>query len=616
MSHTILKRACGAKAFPLDSAAMSLLTLRDVSVAFGGPPVLQDVRLNVEAGDRACVTGRNGEGKSTLLKVMAGILEPDAGEVVRSEGLRAAYLSQDVPADEPGTAAEVAGGTAAARRFLTQLGVPADAPFSTLSGGQRRRAKLAAALAPEPDLLLLDEPTNHLDVESIEWLETFLSRARLACVFVTHDRAFLRRVSRRVFDLDRGRLSGWNCDWPTFLRRKDELLAQEERAWEKKAVKLRQEEHWIVHGVTARRSRNMGRVEALLKLRAEIAERRARAGAAKLSVGAGALSGEIVVKAEGATFAWPGAAAPIIENLDALVLRGERVGVLGPNGSGKTTLLRLLLGRLAPQSGRIALGARVEPVFLDQLRGALDPEKSVAENVSEGHDQVTVNGTSRHVLGYLQDFLFAPDRARTPVKALSGGEKARLLLAKLFLRPGNLLVLDEPTNDLDVETLELLEEQLLAYRGTILLVSHDRDFLDHVVTSSLVLLGGGRVHLCPGGYADWARERAALAAAAGGGRGAKVERVEPEPKPVRNPSDAEAPRRPRRLGFNEKRELEALPAAIEALEAEIAGIEAALADGTAYARDAKRAAADAARLPAAREELEAKLERWMELSEL
>ena len=306
----------------------------------------------------------------------------------------------------------------------------------------------------------------------------------------------------------------------------------------------------------------------------------------------------------------PGAAQDL-----ALEQRGERVGVLGPNGSGKTTLLRLLLGRLAPQSGRIALGARVEPVFLDQLRGALDPEKSVAENVSEGHDQVTVNGTSRHVLGYLQDFLFAPDRARTPVKALSGGEKARLLLAKLFLKPGNLLVLDEPTNDLDVETLELLEEQLLAYPGTILLVSHDREFLDHVVTSSLVLLGGGRVHLCPGGYADWARERATVLA----DRGAKVERVEKvkiDPNPTRGPSAAAAPRRARRLGFNEKRELEALPAAIEALEAEIAGIESALADGTAYARDAKRAAADAARLPAAREELEAKLERWLELSEL
>jgi ATP-binding cassette subfamily F protein uup len=572
-----------------------LLSLQEVSVAFGGPQVLDAASLVVEAGDRACVTGRNGEGKSTLLKVMAGLLEPDAGEVVRAEGLRVAYLSQDVPADEPGTADEVAGATPAARRFLTQLAVPADAPFSTLSGGLRRRVKLAAALAGEPGLLLLDEPTNHLDVESIEWLESFLARARLACVFVTHDRAFLRRVARRVFDLDRGRLSGWNCDWPTFLRRKDELLAQEERAWEKKAVKLRQEEHWIVHGVTARRSRNMGRVEALLKLREEIAARRARAGEAKLSLGGASGSGEIVAKAEGAAFAWPGAAAPIVEGFDALVLRGERVGVLGPNGSGKTTLLRLLLGELAPTAGRISLGARVQPVFLDQLRTALDPEKSVAENVSEGHDQVAVNGTSRHVLGYLQDFLFAPDRARTPVGALSGGEKARLLLAKLFLRPGNLLVLDEPTNDLDVETLELLEEQLLAYRGTVLLVSHDREFLDHVVTSSFVLLGGGRVHFCPGGYADWARERAALAAAA--------------PPPP-------AAAKPARLGFNEKRELAALPGKIEALEKEIAAIEAALADGTAYARDAKRAAADAARLPGARAELESLLERWMALSEL
>ena len=600
--------------------AMPLLSLQDVSVAFGGPQVLDAASLVVEPGDRACVTGRNGEGKSTLLKVMAGLLEPDAGEVVRAEGLRVAYLSQDVPADEPGTADEVAGATPAARRFLTQLAVPADAPFSTLSGGLRRRVKLAAALAGEPALLLLDEPTNHLDVESIEWLESFLARARLACVFVTHDRAFLRRVARRVFDLDRGRLSGWNCDWPTFLRRKDELLAQEERAWEKKAVKLRQEEHWIVHGVTARRSRNMGRVEALLKLREEIAARRARAGEAKLSLGGAPGSGEIVAKAEGAAFAWPGAAAPIVESFDALVLRGERVGVLGPNGSGKTTLLRLLLGELAPTAGRISLGARVQPVFLDQLRTALDPGKSVAENVAEGHDQVTVNGTSRHVLGYLQDFLFAPDRARTPVKALSGGEKARLLLAKLFLRPGNLLVLDEPTNDLDVETLELLEEQLLAYRGTVLLVSHDREFLDHVVTSSFVLLGGGRVHFCPGGYADWARERPAVLA----DRGAKVERVEKveriervekDPNPTRDTSVA-GPARPRRLGFNEKRELEALPAAIEALEKEIAAIEAALADGTAYARDAKKAAADAARLPEARAALEAKVERWMELSEL
>ena len=362
---------------------MSLLVLKNVSVAFGGPPVLDGASLVVEAGERACVTGRNGEGKSTLLKVLSGELEPDSGEISRAPGLRTACLSQDVPADEPGTAESVAGASAAARRFLTQLGIPAAAEFSSLSGGLRRRVKLASALAGEPDLLVLDEPTNHLDVSTIEWLENFLARARLACVFVTHDRAFLRHVARRVFDLDRGRLSGWNCDWESFLRRKEELLAQEERAWEKKAVRLRQEEHWIVHGVTARRSRNQGRVEALLKLRAEIAARRARAGEARFSPAAAEASGEIVVRCEGASFAWPGAPAPVVKDFDALVLRGEKIGVIGPNGAGKTTLLRLLLGALAPQGGKIATGSRVAPVFLDQLRAELRPDATVAEAVAD-----------------------------------------------------------------------------------------------------------------------------------------------------------------------------------------------------------------------------------------
>ena len=591
---------------------MSLLVLKDVSVAFGGPPVLAGASLVVEPGDRACVTGRNGEGKSTLLKVLSGELEPDSGEIARAPGMRTACLSQDVPADEPGTADAVAGGTPAARRFLTQLGIPAGAAFSSLSGGQRRRVKLAAALALDPDLLVLDEPTNHLDADSIAWLETFLSRSRSACVFVTHDRAFLRHVARRVFDLDRGRLSGWNCDWETFLRRKDELLAQEERAWEKKAVRLRQEEHWIVHGVTARRSRNQGRVDALLALRAEIAARRARTGEARFSPAAAEASGEIVVRCEGVSFAWPGASSPVVRDFDALVLRGERVGIVGPNGSGKTTLLRLLLGKLAPQSGRIAAGSRVSPVFLDQLRAELRPDATVADAVADGRDRVSVDGTTRHVLGYLQDFLFSPDRARTPVSALSGGEKARLLLARLFLRPGNLLVLDEPTNDLDVETLELLEEKLLAYPGTVLLVSHDRDFLDHVVTSSFVLLGGGRVHACPGGYADWEREKPSVLARIA----AEERRAAPAPAAAAEPPPAAAPKRPARLGFNEKRELASLPGRIEALETEIAALEAALCDGTAYARDPVRAAADAARLPAARSELEAVLERWMALEEL
>ena len=601
---------------------MSLLSLQEVRVAFGGPKVLDGVSVNVEEGDRACVTGRNGEGKSTLLKVMAGLLEPDEGSVVRAPGLRVAYLSQDVPSDEDGTAAEVVARAAAAAggadatggaRFLTQLGIDGAARFDDLSGGQRRRVRLAAALASEPGLLLLDEPTNHLDVPTIEWLEAFLARARLACVFVTHDRAFLRRTARRVFDLDRGRLAGWDCDWETFLRRRAELDAEEERLWERKEKRLATEEQWLVHGVTARRARNVGRLEGLRRLREEIAGRRARIGTSRLSLGEAAGSGEIVAKLEGVTYAWPGAAEPVVRDFSATILRGERIALVGPNGAGKTTLARLLLGRLAPQAGTVRLGARVEASFFDQLRSTLDPAASVRENLAGDHEHVVVNGVRRHVFGYLQDFLFTPERARTPVSALSGGERARLLLARLFLAPGNLLVMDEPTNDLDVETLELLEEQLLGYKGTLVLVSHDRDFIDHVATSCFVLLGGGRVHVCPGGWSDWERERAALerggalSAPRPAGAAAPAPRP-PEPRPA-------AAKRPSRLGFNEKRELAALPGRIAALEGEVAAIESALADGTAYARDAKRAAADAARLPAAKAELDALVERWMELEE-
>ena len=599
---------------------MSLLTLHGIGMAFGGPKVLRDVSVNVEDGDRACVTGRNGEGKSTLLRIMAGLLEPDEGEVLRAPGLRVAYLSQDVPGDEDGTAAEVVaraaagapGADVAGARFLTQLGIDGAARFNGLSGGQRRRVRLAAALATGPGLLLLDEPTNHLDVETIEWLETFLARARLACVFVTHDRAFLRRTARRVFDLDRGRLAGWNCGYDEFLRRRAELDAEEERLWERREKRLATEEQWLVHGVTARRARNVGRLAALNRLREEIAGRRAKVGASRLSVGEVAGSGEIVARMEGVSFAYPGAPAPIVRDLTATVVRGERLALIGPNGSGKTTLLNLLLGRLAPQSGTVRLGARVEPAFFDQLRTTLDPARSVRENLAGDHDFVTVAGVRRHVYGYLQDFLFLPERARTPVAALSGGERARLLLARLFLAPGNLLVMDEPTNDLDVETLELLEEKLLEWPGTLILVSHDREFLDHVATSSLVLLGDGRVHACPGGWSDWLREKPAVLARLAPSAAAP-ERSRPAASPTDSPPPRPAPRA--RLGFNEKRELDRLPAEIDALEREVAAIESALADGTAYARDPARAAADARRLPIAREELEAKVARWMELSE-
>lgn len=601
--------------------AMNIMSLQKIAIAFGGPPVLDDVTFSVEKGDRACITGRNGEGKSTLLKIMAGILEPDHGEIATAPNLRIAYLSQDVPGDRQGSAETAcehelhnARNVSRVREFLTRLGVNPEQPFNSLSGGQRRRALLAAELAAEPDLLLLDEPTNHLDIETIEWLEEYLAKSLLTCVFITHDRAFLRRTARRVFDLDRGRLSGWNCDYETFLRRKADLLAEEEVANRRKEKRLAAEESWLVHGVTARRSRNMGRVAGLKALRQELAERRQSIGTAKMSLNTVLVGGEIVAKAKDVTFQYPGAERPIVKDFNAIVLRKDRIGIIGPNGSGKTTLLRILLQQLQPQSGSVELGARASVSFLDQLRTTLDPDKSVAENVADGHDQVVINGVTRHVLGYLQDFLFSPDRARTPVRALSGGERARLLLAKLFLAPGNILVMDEPTNDLDMETLEILEDLLLNYPGTLLLVSHDRAFLDQVVTSSFVLLGDGSVYTCPGGYADWQREKPNVLAALG-----KVQSS--APKDASAPVSKASPQNQtkvsqRKLGFNEKRELERLPAEIERLEKQIADLEQRLSDGRYFVTNPTEAQTDAALLPQQKAELEQKLERWMMLEEL
>ncbi|MDR2849872.1 MAG: ATP-binding cassette domain-containing protein [Verrucomicrobiota bacterium] len=589
---------------------MALLSLRNVSIQYGGPAVLDAVTLNIEPGDRACVTGRNGEGKSTLLKIIAGHISPDSGEIIRQPGLRVASLTQDVPGDTAGTVAELvdeglSADTHDAHRpgaalFLSQLGLDGDAPFNTLSGGMRRRALLARALASDPDLLLLDEPTNHLDIETIEWLEGFLRKSRCACLFVTHDRAFLRRVAVKVLDLDRGRLAGWDCDYATFIQRKQDLLSDEAVFWERKTKKLAQEEAWIRRGVKARTTRNEGRVAALLKLRDEFKQRRTQSGVSRLQLDTGESSGEQVLKISGLSFAYPGG-APVIRDFTAKVLRGERIGIIGPNGSGKTTLLNLLCGRLAPASGSVALGARVQLAFFDQLRAQLDLEASVQHNLADDKDEVVVGGVRKHVFGYLGDFLFTPDRARTPVKALSGGERARLLLAKLFLQPGNLLVMDEPTNDLDIETLELLEEQLLGYAGTLLLVSHDRTFLDNVVTSTFVLEGGGSVGLYPGGYADWLQQRArrdADAAKAG----------QPAPKSA-------APRGKARLSFKEQRERQELPARIEALEKEIAALHAALGDAALYQRDPSAAEAARARLPPAEAELEAAFERWAGIEE-
>ena len=558
-----------------------LLSLKNVSLAFGGPPILDGVSLSISKGLRAALTGRNGEGKSTLMKVVSGELEPDSGEIVRAPHLKTIYVSQEVPRDREG-----------------------DPAFNALSGGRRRRQILEEALLARPDLLLLDEPTNHLDMEAIDWLEGFLKRQReMAVLIVTHDRRFLKRIADKIFDLDRGELSGWECDYSTFVRRKAELLADEAVYWERKSKKLAQEEAWIRRGVKARTTRNEGRVAALKKLREEFAARRSNVGTATMRLDTAAPGGVSVLKVKDVSFSYGD--RPIISNFTATILRGERIGILGGNGAGKTTLLNLLTGRLAPVSGEVVRGTNVEMSFFDQLRSEMKPELTVGENIASDRDEVSVGGVRKHIYSYLADFLFTPERVRTPVKALSGGERARLMLAKLFLKPANLLVMDEPTNDLDIETLELLEEQLLAYKGTLLLVSHDREFLDNVVTSTFVLEGDGEVKSYPGGYADYIAQKA---------RNAPKERPDSVQKPPPQPQQANTGQ-PKKLSYKERRELDALPEAIDKLEKEIASIREALGDGTIYRREPDKAQAIAARLPLAEAELEAAVERWAELEE-
>ena len=557
-----------------------LMSLKDVSLAFGGPPVLDKVSLSISKGLRAALTGRNGEGKSTLMKVIAGMLEPDGGEIVRAPNLKTIYVSQEVPHDREG-----------------------DDAFNALSGGRRRRKILEEALIARPDLLLLDEPTNHLDMEAIDWLEGFIKRQReMAVLIVTHDRRFLKRVATKILDLDRGELSGWECDYPTFVRRKAELLADEAVYWERKSKKLAQEEAWIRRGVKARTTRNEGRVAALMKLREEFAARRTTTGTATMKLDTAAPGGVSVLKVKDVSFAYDGG-RQVISHFTTTVLRGERIGILGPNGAGKTTLLNLLTGRLAPTSGEIVRGTNVEMSFFDQLRSEMKPELTVGENIASDRDEVIVGGVKKHVYSYLADFLFTPERVRTPVKALSGGERARLMLAKLFLKPANLLVMDEPTNDLDIETLELLEEQLLAYKGTLLLVSHDREFLDNVVTSTFVLEGDGEVRSYPGGYADYIAQR-----------GRREEKPAQTAAPVQ-PKVATPQPQSKKLSYKEQRELDALPDRIDALEKELDAIREALADGTIYRSDPAKAQSLTERMPLAEAELEAAVERWAELEE-
>jgi ATP-binding cassette subfamily F protein uup len=599
---------------------MALISLQNVSMRFGGPAVLDGINLRISRGERICLLGRNGEGKSTLMKLISGELSPDAGEILRQTGLRVGYLPQDIPAALEGTVFEAVSepsdrataqtpGTAEgawrqqhlAERMIEQLGLDATARCEQLSGGLVRRLLLARALAGEPDLLVLDEPTNHLDIATIDWLETSLLRWSGALLFVTHDRMLLRKLATRIVELDRGRLSDWSCDYDTFLERKQAMLDAEAASWTQFDKQLAQEEAWVRGGIRARRTRNEGRVRALQRLREIRQARRQQTGMARMQIQEAERSGKLVIEAQDVSFGYGD--QPLIQNLSTTILRGDRVGILGPNGSGKTTLLRLLLKELEPQQGRVRLGTRLDIAYFDQLREQLQGDSTVQDNVADGADTVVVDGKSRHVLSYLQDFLFTPERARSPVRILSGGERNRLLLARLFAKPSNLLILDEPTNDLDAETLELLEELLLEYRGTVLLVSHDRALLDNVVTSTLVLEGHGRVGEYVGGYSDWLRQRPSPSSEA-----AKASAKSATPQ--------RQPNRQRKLSNKEQRELDALPQRIEALEAEQARLYAAMADPRLYRQDSREIVKLKEQVAEVESALEAAYARWEALEAL
>jgi ATP-binding cassette subfamily F protein uup len=624
---------------------MPLITLDHVTTAFGHVPLLDDAAMQVDAGERIAIIGRNGTGKSTLLRILAGELTPDAGAVWRQPGATAARLVQDVPLDSPGTvfdavadglgelrglvqayhhaavavaedatparlaalgeaqhALEERGGWSVEQRVetvLSHLTLPADVSVRTLSGGWRRRVLLARALVAAPSLLLLDEPTNHLDIEAIEWLEAFLLEYTGAVVFVTHDRAFLQRVATHIVELDRGRLTSWPGDYETFVAKKDAWLANEETARAAFDKKLAIEEAWLRRGVKARRTRDEGRVRALMAMREERQARRDQPGAVRLQIDAGERTGQMVFEADGISKAYAG--TPVVRDVSVRVMRKDRIGLIGPNGAGKTTLLRMLVGDLEPDSGEVRRGANVQIAYFDQQREQLDPERTVVDTLSGGNDTVTVAGVTRHVFGYLEDFLFPPERARSQVKTLSGGERNRLLLARLFTQPANVLVLDEPTNDLDIETLELLEARLVEYPGTLLVVSHDRRFLDDVVTSTLVFEGGGAVREYVGGYEDWTRQRSAPMPA-------------PQPQAPREPA-ARKPKSARtsKLSFNEQREFKALPDRIAALEGEYADLQARVAAPEFYKEGADTIRTMLQRVEDVRGELDEALARWDEL---
>jgi ATP-binding cassette subfamily F protein uup len=624
---------------------MSLIALSDVSLGFRGPPLLEQAHLMIEPGERVCLLGRNGTGKTTLLGLLQGALEPDRGEVIRQQGLRTAMLLQEVPRELHGSvfdevargfglkaellaeyhrlasrlacegsdglraelgriqhALEADGGWRMHQQIeavVSRMSLQPDADVTALSAGMKRRVLLAKAVVGSPDLLLLDEPTNHLDIDAIRWLEDFLLRYSGTLLFVTHDRALLRKVATRILELDRGRLTSWSCDYATYLNRKEAALEAEGRQNAEFDKKLAQEEVWMRTGIKARRTRNEGRVRALEALREARRTRRERPGDVKMEIQEAERTGRLVIEAKQLHFRYGERA--IVRDFSTMIMRGDRVGLIGPNGSGKTTLLRLLLGDLPPQAGTVRHGTNLEVAYFDQLHAQLDDAKSVRENVRDGSDSVTINGRTRHIIGYLADFLFTPAQAGGPVARLSGGERNRLLLARLFTKPSNVLVMDEPTNDLDLETLDLLEDLLSEYAGTLLLVSHDREFLNNVVSSMLVLEGEGRIKEYAGGYDDWLRQRPQDPPSA-----AKPAIARPEPR-------QSPPQRGRRLTYEEQRELQALPPRIEALEAELGQLHQLTADPAFYRKAPAEIISVKSRLESLQNDIAEAYRRWEEL---
>ena len=594
---------------------MSLLSLSNVTFTWDADPILDDVSIEIERYERIGLLGRNGAGKSTLMKIFAGELDPDEGGIRPEKGCRIARLVQEVPADTEGTIAEIVGRGVSddhslerphlVSKILSRMQLDEKAQFATLSSGMKRRVLLAQSLVEEPDILLLDEPTNHLDINAIKWLENFLQAYNGTLIFITHDREFLQSLANRILELDRGRLFDWTCGYQTFLKRKAAALEAEEKQNALFDKKLAEEEVWIRQGIKARRTRNEGRVRALKKLREERQARREKVGNVRLQAVDSGRSGQLVIEAEKLSFAYED--RKIIDNYSTLISRGDRIGIIGPNGAGKSTLLKVLLKHLEPQSGSVRQGTNLEILYFDQLREQILEEKTVVENVGEGQEILEINGQRKHIYGYLQDFLFTPERARRPARSLSGGERNRLLLARLFKRSSNLLILDEPTNDLDLETLELLEELLASYSGTLLLVSHDRDFLDRVATMTVAMEGDGQATLFAGGWSDYQAQRGEVPAdfaVKSKGKSAKSTQVS---KDAAQPADS--------LGFTEKHRLEALPAEIERLTGEINKLTDLLSEPDLFTRDPAKFQKATDALIARQAALDKAEDDWLELED-